>query len=65
MAAQGKSKAKDARPARKRYWMKRTLESRKVKNLMKFCGMTRQTAYNLWHKVRKTRVPDGYIDRYV
>jgi hypothetical protein len=35
-----KSKRKDERPARKRYWLKRVLESRKIRNLMKYCKMT-------------------------
>ena len=60
-----KSKRPDKRPARLRYWMKRTLESRKIAHLMKYCGMSKQSAYNLWHRTRKTRVKDGYIDKYV
>jgi len=60
-----KGKRPDNRPARKRYWLKRVLESRKIHNLMKYCGMTKQQAYNFWHRNRKTRVPDGYIDRHI
>lgn len=60
-----KAKRADTRPARKRYWTKRALESRKIKNLVKYCRMNKQSAYNLWHKTRRTRVPDGYIDRHV
>jgi hypothetical protein len=30
-----KTKRPDNRPARKRYWLKRVLESRKIRNLMK------------------------------
>lgn len=60
-----KSKRKDERPARKRYWMKRVLENRKIKNLMRYCGLSRQSAYNHWHRTRKGRVPEGYLDRFV
>jgi len=56
-----KSKRKDARPARARYWAKRILEERKIANLMKHCGMSRQAAFNRWHAERKTRVKDGYL----
>ena len=45
-----KSKRRDARPARKRYWARRVLEERKIANLMQYCGMSRQAAYNFWHK---------------
>ena len=58
-----KSKRKDNRPARSRYWMKRTLETRKIANLMKHCGMSRQSAYNFWHKNRKGRVRDGFLNK--
>lgn len=60
-----KSKRKDDKPSRIRYWMKRTLETRKVKHLMKYCKMSKQSAYNFWHKSRKGRVPDNYIDRHL
>lgn len=60
-----KSKRKDQRPARKRYWMMRVLESRKVRHLMKCCRMSKQSAYNTWHRMRKGRVPEGYLDRFV
>lgn len=56
-----KSKRPDKRPARARYWAKRTLEERKIRNLMRCCGMSRQSAYNYWHKTRKGRVPNGYL----
>lgn len=58
-----KSKAPDNRPARKRYWARRTLETRKVGNLMDRCGMTKQAAYNRWHRERKGRVPTGYLNQ--
>lgn len=60
-----KSKKPDGRPARKRYWAARKLEGRKVGNLVRSCGMTKQSAYNRWHRDRKGRVPDGYLNRYV
>jgi hypothetical protein len=44
-----KSKRADKRPARARYWARRTLEERKVKNLMRCCGMTRKEALKHWH----------------
>ncbi len=53
-----KSKRKDNRPSRARYWMSRILEERKVRNLMRCCGMTRQAAYNHWHRVRGTKLVD-------
>ena len=76
-----KSKRKDERPARKRYWMKRVLEKKKVKRI--FDGMLkaflrekrkktttpaetkklRRLALEKWHKVRTTRVPDGFIPK--
>ena len=56
-----KSKSPDNRPARKRYWAKRTLETHKVGNLMRCCGMSKQSAYNHWHRTRQGRVPNGYI----
>jgi len=60
-----KAKRPDTRPARKRYWMKRTLELRKVKHLIRYCGMTTQSAYKRWHKDRQGRVPTGFLPRTV
>lgn len=60
-----KAKRPDNRPARLRYWLKRTLENRKVRNLMKYCGMSKQSAYNFWHRSRKGRVKDGYLDKHL
>ena len=67
MAGSGgkKSKSRDDRPARKEYWRKRKLEERKIKNLIKHCGMTRQSAYNRWHRERTGRVPSGYLNKAV
>lgn len=60
-----KSKRRDDRPARKRYWMKRTLEKKKIRHLVRFCGMIKETAEKLWHtdskRGRKGRVPDGFL----
>jgi hypothetical protein len=56
-----KSKAKDNRPARKRYWLKRTLEKNKIKNLMKYCKMSKEQAMKFWHSNRKGRVKDGFL----
>lgn len=56
-----KSKRKDMRPARARYWATRRLEERKIQALIKHCGMSRQSAFNRWHAERKTRVKDGFL----
>lgn len=58
-----KSKRRNKGPARLRYWLKRTLEARKIRHLMKYCGMSKQTAYNSWHQSRRGRVPEGYLLR--
>lgn len=55
-----KSKKKDDRPSRKKYWLRRTLEKHKVKQLMRF-GYTRKQALDYWHKVRLGRVPAGFL----
>lgn len=60
-----KSKRSDNKPSRLRYWFKRTLETRKVKHLMKYCRMSKQTAYNFWHSSRKGRVPDNYLNKHI
>ena len=56
-----KSKRTDKRPARSRYWLKRTLEERKVKAIMKAYGLTEVRARERWHAERKGRVPKGYV----
>ena len=56
-----KGKRPDKRPARLRYWMSGRLEERKIRNLMKYCGMSRQSAYKRWHNTRKGRVKDGIL----
>ena len=59
-----KGKSKDDRPARARYWASRTLEERKVKNLMRN-GMTRATATTYWNNIRQGRVPDGFLRKAI
>jgi hypothetical protein len=56
-------KRPDKRPARDRYWATRRLETRKVNNLMRCCGMSKQSAYNFWHKTRQGRVRDALLIR--
>ena len=56
-----KSKKPDKRPARARYWAARVLEIRKVRNLMRCCGMSKQSAYKYWRSHRKGRVKEGYF----
>jgi len=55
-----KSKRKDNRPARQRYWRRRRLEENKVKHLMAQ-GYTKPQALGHWRKVRQGRVPDGWL----
>jgi hypothetical protein len=43
-------------PARQRYWTSGRLAERKIRNLMRHCGLTREQAYALWHAARKGRV---------
>ena len=50
-----KSKSRDKRPARDRYWLSSRLEIRKVNNLMKHCGLSKQQAYERWKKDRQGR----------
>ncbi len=57
-----KGKRRNEGPARKRYWMVRTLEKHKIKALMRQ-GMTRAKALIFWHEVRIGRVPNGFIYR--
>jgi len=50
-----KSKRPDNRPARERYWREKRLEARKVRNLMKYCGLSKQSAYKRWRDERGGR----------
>ncbi len=55
-----KTKSRDDRPARARYWAKRTLEAHKVKNLVRY-GYSPEKALRFWREHRKGRVPNGFI----
>ena len=57
-----KAKRPDKRPARLRYWAKRTLEKRKVRRLMRQ-GLSEPNAVAIWRAQRKGRVPDGFLGR--
>jgi hypothetical protein len=62
---------KDTRPARKNYWARRTLEKRKVKNMLKnkqaevYGGrtLTRVECKAKWQRERSCRIPDGFNGR--
>jgi len=66
-----KSKSSDKRPSRGTYWTRRTLEKRKVANMLKNRQpkkkggppMTRKECIEFWQTARKGRVPDNYIRR--
>jgi hypothetical protein len=51
-----RSKRRDERPARTRYWQKHQLRTHKVHNLMRCCGMTQEDATKLWTDTRKRRM---------
>jgi hypothetical protein len=56
MQKQRKSKARDNRPARERYWRKHTLRDRKVRRIMKNnAHLTKDEALKLWEEQRKGR----------
>lgn len=50
-----KSKRKDDRPARIRYWLKRQLEKKKIRNLMRYCKMSQKEAYKFWREHPKCK----------
>ena len=63
---------KDTRPARKNYWARRTLEKRKVKNMLNNGQtakkgnkkpLTRAECKAKWQKDRAGRIPDGFNGR--
>lgn len=57
-----KSKRRDERPARKRYWLRRTLEKHKVAHILRYrTEFEPGTALRHWRKVRQGRVPDGWL----
>ena len=43
-------------PSRQRYWAGSTLMKRKLKNLMRHNGMTREVAWLYWKDARKGRM---------
>lgn len=54
---------KDKRPARVNYWMRRTLEKRKIKRMMKAYGLTESKAKMRWYAERNgKRVKGEYLD---
>lgn len=64
--------SKDTRPARKNYWARRTLEKRKINNMLqnkqaakKKDGkvLTRAECKAKWQKDRTTRIPEGFNGR--
>ena len=54
---------KDNRPARARYWTRRTLEKRKIKRMMKAYGLSESKAKERWYAERNSRrVKGDYMD---
>lgn len=51
-----KSKRPDNRPARERYWRLHRLREHKVRNLVRYRGMTPEAAVKFWVSVRKGRI---------
>ena len=60
-----KGKREDKGPARGNYWLRQTLEKRKVKNLMRSNGLTKEDATIFWRSVRKGRVCPNVLIRGV
>ena len=67
-----KGKRKDTRSARLRYWASRTLESRKVRNILKNKQknkdgslMTVDQARRWWVSRRQGRVPEKFIPIFI
>lgn len=50
-----KSKSANNKPARLRYWLSGRLRRRKVKNLMRYYGLTKAQAEKRWEKDRGGR----------
>ncbi len=63
--AKRKSKAPDKRPARERYWKRKTLQKRKTRRIARNMGITLAEALDIWlhHKTmgRKGRVKGGMV----
>ena len=53
------SKSPDNRPARAKYWTRRTLERRKIKTMMKAYGLTESEAKLRWYAERGGRRVKG------
>jgi hypothetical protein len=51
-----KSKRPDKRPARDRYWNYQRLRHNKIRNLMRFCGLSKEAAERRWDADRKGRM---------
>ena len=49
------NKSPDKRPARVNYWSRQTLKNNKVKNLVKYNGLTKHKATELWLDARVSR----------
>ena len=56
MAKKNTGKTPDRRPARANYWTRGALKRHKVRNLVKFCRMTRADAERLWKGLRTKRI---------
>lgn len=54
-----KYKGRNVGPARERYWSTHRLRDRKVKRLMRCCGLTRAKALALWESQRTRRMRGG------
>lgn len=44
------------KPSRARYWASKRLEKRKIRNLVKYCGLSEAAAYDRWHSTRMGRM---------
>jgi len=58
-----KSKSPDKRPAKNRYWTKRTLEKHKVRHIMKSCGLSYEESLWFWRSRRQGRIPETYFKK--
>jgi len=50
------TRRRDKRPARVHYWASGQLEKNKIRNLMKYNGMTREEATMFWRAARRGRM---------
>lgn len=51
-----KFSGRNNKPARQRYWASGRLEKKKIRNLVRYCGMTEAQAYVHWHATRNGRI---------